>query len=75
MKCIISLIIKFLLTLLSDVFVMWALEFFFVLFNWWLILLNSLPKLTVQLNFIQNDQSHKTQEEKAAIYPAGASGF
>lgn len=75
-KCIISLIIKFSLNLLSDVFVMWALEFFLLLlFNPWLILLNSLPKLTMQLNFIQNNRSYKTQEEKPAMYPAGAGGF
>lgn len=55
---------------------MWALDFiYFLLFNWWLILLNSLSKLTMQLNFIQNNQSHKTQEEKAAMYSAGAGGF
>lgn len=75
-KCIISLIIKCSLNLLLDVFVMWALDFiYFLLFNWWLILLNSLSKLTMQLNFIQNNQSHKTQEQKAAMYSAGAGGF
>lgn len=56
-KCIISLTIKCSLNLLLDVFVMWALDFiYFLLFNWWLILLNSLSKLTMQLNFIQNNQ-------------------